>query len=173
MPRRQLVLNAFFMRFGHHLAAWRHRAQRAGGRPDPDWWIDIARQAEAAKFHTFFVADFIGRGAEGLEQQSRGSQNFQFEPFTLLSLRMVLAALLLGLLAAGLRSTGMPAPRAYADAAVVGLFLHAGYLGGVFFAISRGWISSLPFIWPQRLGNSWSSMLMPTTPASSNSRTTW
>ena len=60
------------------------------------------------------------------------------EPFTLLALRMVLAAALLGLLAVGLRSVAMPAPRAYGDAAVVGLLLHAGYLGGVFYAISVG-----------------------------------
>ena len=31
---RQLVLNAFFMRFGHHLAAWRHSKHTASGRPD-------------------------------------------------------------------------------------------------------------------------------------------
>lgn len=60
------------------------------------------------------------------------------EPFTLLTVRMALAALLLGLLAVGLRSVGMPARRAYGDAAVVGLLLHAGYLGGVFWAISAG-----------------------------------
>ena len=60
------------------------------------------------------------------------------EPFTLLALRMVLAAALLAVVAAGLRSTTMPAPRAYGDAALVGLLLHAGYLGGVFWAISVG-----------------------------------
>ena len=60
------------------------------------------------------------------------------DPFPLLALRMVLAALLLGALAVALRSVAMPAPRAYGDAAVVGLFLHAGYLGGVFHAISVG-----------------------------------
>jgi drug/metabolite transporter (DMT)-like permease len=60
------------------------------------------------------------------------------DPFPLLALRMVLAALLLGVVALALRSVAMPAPRAYGDAAVVGLFLHAGYLGGVFHAISVG-----------------------------------
>ena len=37
------------------------------------------------------------------------------DPFTLLALRMVLAAVLLGLLAAALRSVAMPAQRAYGD----------------------------------------------------------
>jgi FMN-dependent oxidoreductase (nitrilotriacetate monooxygenase family) len=82
---RKLVLNAFFMRFGHHLAAWRHPSHDANGRPDADFWIGLAQQAEAAKFHTFFLADFIGRGADQLDQQSRQGQSFQFEPFTLLS----------------------------------------------------------------------------------------
>ena len=60
------------------------------------------------------------------------------EPFTFLAVRMVIAAVLLALLAAVLRSASMPSRRAYGDAAVVGLFLHAGYLGGVFYAISVG-----------------------------------
>ena len=84
-PARQLVLNAFFMRFGHHLAAWRHPSQQANGRPDVDFWIGLAQQAEAAKFHTFFLADFIGKSADGLAQLSQQGQSFQFEPFTLLS----------------------------------------------------------------------------------------
>jgi FMN-dependent oxidoreductase (nitrilotriacetate monooxygenase family) len=80
-----LVLNAFFMRFGHHPAAWRHPSSRANGRPDPEYWIGLAKKAEAAKFHTFFLADFIGRSSDGLERQSRIGGSFQFEPFTLLS----------------------------------------------------------------------------------------
>lgn len=82
---RQLVLNAFFMRFGHHLAAWRHPAHTAGGRPDVAYWTRLAQLCEQAKLHTFFLADFIGRGADNLEQASRQGQSFQFEPFTLLS----------------------------------------------------------------------------------------
>ena len=60
------------------------------------------------------------------------------EPFTLLALRMVIAAVLLAALAAALRSASMSSRRSYRHAAVVGLFLHAGYLGGVFYAISVG-----------------------------------
>ena len=59
-------------------------------------------------------------------------------PFTFLALRLAVAAVLLAVLAAGLRSARMAATGQYGRASVVGLLLHAGYLGGVFFAISRG-----------------------------------
>jgi len=82
---RQIVLNVFFQRFGHHLAAWRHPSSTGTGRPDLDWWIKAAQLAEAAKFDTFFVADFIGRSGEITPQTGRGGMSYQFEPFTLLS----------------------------------------------------------------------------------------
>jgi drug/metabolite transporter (DMT)-like permease len=60
------------------------------------------------------------------------------EPFTFLALRLALAGALLGLLA-GVTRSALPAARGeYGRAAVAGLLLHAGYLGGVFFAISSG-----------------------------------
>jgi drug/metabolite transporter (DMT)-like permease len=60
------------------------------------------------------------------------------EPFTYLALRMVLAASLMAGFAV-IRRGGWPtSPRQTAHIAVSGLLLHAGYLGGVFFAISRG-----------------------------------
>ncbi|WP_269533249.1 LLM class flavin-dependent oxidoreductase [Chitinimonas sp. BJYL2] len=83
--RRQLALNAFFMRFGHHPAAWRHASQRDSGRPDAAYWIRMAQLAEQGKFDTFFLADFIGRSGDGLAGSSRAGISFQFEPFTLLS----------------------------------------------------------------------------------------
>ncbi len=82
---RQLILNAFFMRFGHHPAAWRHPSSRDSGRPDVAYWIKMAQLAEKGKFDTFFLADFIGRSAKNLEKQSHQNGSFQFEPFTLLS----------------------------------------------------------------------------------------
>lgn len=86
MPaRRQLALNVFFMRFGHHPAAWRHRSSTANGRPDVGYWVRMAQLAEHAKFDTFFLADFIGRSAHGLDETSRQGISFQFEPLTLLS----------------------------------------------------------------------------------------
>jgi drug/metabolite transporter (DMT)-like permease len=60
------------------------------------------------------------------------------EPFTFLALRLALAGALLAGLAALTRSA-LPTPhRQYGRAAVAGLLLHAGYLGGVFFAIADG-----------------------------------
>ncbi|HEY6879602.1 MAG TPA: LLM class flavin-dependent oxidoreductase [Polyangiales bacterium] len=83
---RQLVLNSFFMRFGHHPAAWRHRSSTGNGRPDARYWVDLARLAEQAKFDAFFLADFIGRSGEDVTDASRRGGSFQFEPLTLLSL---------------------------------------------------------------------------------------
>ena len=60
------------------------------------------------------------------------------EPFTFLAVRLAIAAVLLGLLAAVLRSAAMPHRVQYGHAALVGALLHAGYLGGVFYAISVG-----------------------------------
>jgi drug/metabolite transporter (DMT)-like permease len=59
-------------------------------------------------------------------------------PFTFLALRLALAAVLLALLAAAQRSAGMATRAQYGRAAVAGLLLHAAYLGGTFFGISRG-----------------------------------
>jgi drug/metabolite transporter (DMT)-like permease len=60
------------------------------------------------------------------------------EPFTFLLIRFLIATTLLVSIVLALRA---PWPVRRADvghAAVVGLFLHGGYLGGVFFAIDRG-----------------------------------
>ncbi len=59
-------------------------------------------------------------------------------PFTFLALRLAVAAVLLTGLAAALRSVGMPERAQYGRASIAGLLLHAGYLGGVFYAISIG-----------------------------------
>ncbi len=60
------------------------------------------------------------------------------EPFTFLALRLALAGALLAGLAVVLRAA-WPADRAQSgQAGVAGLLLHAGYLGGVFFAIDHG-----------------------------------
>lgn len=60
------------------------------------------------------------------------------EPFTLLALRLLIAAVLLGVLAALTRS---PAPRSraqYGRSALSGVLLHTAYLGGVFWGIANG-----------------------------------
>jgi len=59
-------------------------------------------------------------------------------PFTFLALRLGLAGILLAGLAAVTRS-GLPSSAAQCGrAGVVGLLLHAGYLGGVFYGIGHG-----------------------------------
>jgi len=68
--QRQIVLNVFLMRFGHHPAAWRHPSSTGTGRPDVSYWVNLAKLAEQAKFDTFFLADFIGRSGEHLEESS-------------------------------------------------------------------------------------------------------
>ncbi|MDQ8035934.1 MAG: LLM class flavin-dependent oxidoreductase [Pedobacter sp.] len=83
--KRQLVLNAFFMRYGHHPAAWRHPGVTANGRPDVKYWVKLAKLAEQAKFDAFFLADFIGRSGKNIEDASGNGVSFQFEPLTLLS----------------------------------------------------------------------------------------
>src|SRR3712207_1358064 len=60
------------------------------------------------------------------------------ETFTFLSLRLGVAAALLGVLAVALRSAGMASRPQYGHASVAGLLLHGAYLGGVFYGISLG-----------------------------------
>jgi drug/metabolite transporter (DMT)-like permease len=59
-------------------------------------------------------------------------------PFTFLFVRMQIAWVLLAALALARRATWPRSAGEVAHLAVAGLLLHAGYLGGVFFAISRG-----------------------------------
>ncbi len=60
------------------------------------------------------------------------------EPFTFLLIRLSIATVVVALIAAAVRERLPASPRAWRDAAVVGLLLHGGYLGGVFFGIDRG-----------------------------------
>ena len=86
--KRQLALNVFFMRFGHHPEAWRHPGNAgASGRPDVKFWVGLAQLAERAKLDIFFLADFIGRSGKNLRGQGGGGGGsaYQFEPLTLLS----------------------------------------------------------------------------------------
>ncbi len=60
------------------------------------------------------------------------------EPFTFLLVRLAIAAVLLAALAAAMRAPWPSSPAQLGHAAMVGLLLHAGYLGAVFWAIHRG-----------------------------------
>jgi drug/metabolite transporter (DMT)-like permease len=59
-------------------------------------------------------------------------------PFTFLAVRLAAAAALLAALAAVLRSARLASTAQCGSAALAGLLLHAGYLGGVFYGISLG-----------------------------------
>lgn len=60
------------------------------------------------------------------------------EPFTFLSIRFVLVLLILGGLTVMFQQPWLSQPIAYGHSAIVGILLHSGYLGGVFFAIDGG-----------------------------------
>ncbi len=59
-------------------------------------------------------------------------------PFALLAIRLAIAAVILAFLSALLRSTWPRTVADYRRSAVIGVLLHAGYLGGVFVAIGLG-----------------------------------
>lgn len=59
-------------------------------------------------------------------------------PLTLLAIRLSIASAALALLAVLLRSSWPRGRAAYRRSAVIGVLLHAGYLGGVFISIDRG-----------------------------------
>lgn len=58
-------------------------------------------------------------------------------PFTFLAVRMFISAAILWLIAVAMRAPRIER-RHVSSSAVVGVFMHATYLGGTFFAISRG-----------------------------------
>jgi len=60
------------------------------------------------------------------------------DPFIFLSVRVFIAAFILFIIAWLLKSRILIGKQAISRAAIIGLFLHAFYLGGVFFAISEG-----------------------------------
>ena len=60
------------------------------------------------------------------------------EPFTFLALRWIIAGSVIAGFAFAMRSAWPESWRQTGQIAISGLLLHAGYLGGVFFAIDRG-----------------------------------
>ena len=65
------------------------------------------------------------------------------EPFTFLAIRFAIAATLLALIALALRAPWPSSPAQLGQIAITGLLLHAGYLGGVFFAVDHGMTAGL------------------------------
>lgn len=61
-----MSLGLFIMHAGHHFAAWRHPDAAAEGMLDLDYYVHLARTAEAARFDMVFLADtlMLGRNIE-------------------------------------------------------------------------------------------------------------
>lgn len=77
---RQLHLNAFIYPVGHHEAAWRHPRTQPERLFDADYYQQIAREAEAAKFDAVFFAD-----GPALRTEAAFSAAGRLEPITLLT----------------------------------------------------------------------------------------
>lgn len=84
-PKRQIKLGVFFLGFGFHPAAWRHPASQAGGNPNIDYWIRLAKLAEQSKFDSVFLADFVGQAGGNPRGLGRNPTGYNFEPLALMS----------------------------------------------------------------------------------------
>ncbi len=104
------------------------RATTTAGRDSPVSLRRAAAGAAPAVFVVLWSTGFVG-AKYGLPYA---------EPFTFLALRLAVASILLAALAVVTRSPLLTSREQCRRAAVTGLLLHAGYLGGVFFAIAEG-----------------------------------
>ncbi|MDL9936695.1 LLM class flavin-dependent oxidoreductase [Gordonia sp. ABSL1-1] len=78
--QRQLHLNAFIYPAGHHEAAWRHPRTQPHRIFDADYFQQIGRAAEAAKFDAVFFAD-----GPALRTEAAYNAAGRLEPITLLT----------------------------------------------------------------------------------------
>jgi FMN-dependent oxidoreductase (nitrilotriacetate monooxygenase family) len=69
---RSLTLNLFLHHVGHHEAAWRHPDTRPDELFSPQYYVDLARRAEAAKLDAVFFADGPALGG-GIEHNAVGT----------------------------------------------------------------------------------------------------
>lgn len=83
---KQLALGLLGMGVGNHVAGWRHPQARADGTHDIDFFIELARTAERARFDMLFFADSLAiRERGGPESFSRSHHIGQLEPLTALA----------------------------------------------------------------------------------------
>jgi alkanesulfonate monooxygenase len=84
---RQMALGLNLVGAGAHGGGWRMPDAHAGAAIDIRFWKNMARKAEAAKFHFMFWADGIAvrSSAKDEEQLSYDSRIDVFEPLTLLA----------------------------------------------------------------------------------------
>lgn len=81
--KRQLAINVFLTRHGHHPGGWRLPQSPEGGNPDFNYWANLVKTAERGKFDTAFFADFVGQGGDETADIERGPRGQGFEPLTL------------------------------------------------------------------------------------------
>lgn len=82
-PKRQLVLNVFLTRHGHHPGAWRQPQSPGGGNPSFAYWADQVKTAERGKLDAVFFADFVGNAGADVRGAGRRPAGQGFEPLTL------------------------------------------------------------------------------------------
>jgi len=87
MPRRQMKLGLNLVGNGAHGGGWRMPDAHVGAGMDIRLWKQIARGAEAAKFHFMFMADGIAvrSSAKDATQLSYDSRIDVFEPLTVMA----------------------------------------------------------------------------------------
>lgn len=78
---RRLHLNAVIFGLGSHEAGWRMPESDPLASTDPDYWIDIARRAEAGGFDALFLGDVLA-----LQQGAERHLSDAMDPFVILSL---------------------------------------------------------------------------------------
>ncbi|GAA2728716.1 LLM class flavin-dependent oxidoreductase [Actinocorallia aurantiaca] len=79
--RRTISLNFNLSGVGHHTSAWRHPDSRTERALDLDYYVQLARTAEAGGFDSIFIADTPALRADPNDALA----NTPFEPITLLA----------------------------------------------------------------------------------------
>lgn len=83
--KRMMKLGLFLFYTGHHVAAWRHKDGVPDGGINLAHNIEIAREAERAKFDMVFLEDGVAVREIDLDIASRTPRATYFEPITLLT----------------------------------------------------------------------------------------
>ncbi|MEM9964800.1 MAG: LLM class flavin-dependent oxidoreductase, partial [Asticcacaulis sp.] len=83
--KRQFKLGLFLQAVGHHAAAWRLPHIDPNHIFSLEYYIDLAKKAEAAKFDAIFFADGLALVAPSGEAYAYAPPVYYFEPLTLLA----------------------------------------------------------------------------------------
>ena len=79
MANKRIYLGLFVQALGHHVSGWRF-TQENHKATDINWYIELAKKAEAARFDLFFLGDALSTSVHQLP-----STMSRLEPLTLLS----------------------------------------------------------------------------------------